>query len=341
MTPIQADGLWGYENPKGECEIKPQFEEASDFCEGLAAVRIGSKWGFINPKGKFVINPQFERARDFCEGLAPVEIDNRWGLIDKTGSFVINPQFGGIYPWNNEVYLIQADDSRAGLMDKKGNILVSPQFDEFHNCCGDSNILIVEFKNKNLSGFMDIKGNVIIPQFKKVKCFSEGLAGVFIGDYETGKWGFIDNAGNIVINPQFDGLNGLNGYGNRYGNNNDGCMGFYEGLAGVLIVNKWGFINKTGKFVINPQFSNITSFSEGLAAVCVGEYPNEKWGFIDTKGNVVIKPQFDDVGHTYYPRAEYGNDEEVREDYRFSNGQVFVVLNGKSGFINKQGKFVE
>jgi len=38
--------------------------------------------------------------------------------------------------------------------------------------------------------------------------------------------------------------------------------------------------DKTGKFVINPQFDNAASFSDGLARVEVGN----KWGYIDKTG---------------------------------------------------------
>ena len=36
----------------------------------------------------------------------------------------------------------------------------------------------------------------------------------------------------------------------------------------------------TGKMVINPQFSGASIFSEGLAAVLIGDAKTGKWGFI-------------------------------------------------------------
>lgn len=53
---------------------------------------------------------------------------------------------------------------------------------------------------------------------------------------------------------------------------------------------KWGFIEKSGKLVIEAQYEDVLAFSEGLAAVRRG-----KWGFIDRSGKFVIEPQFDDV----------------------------------------------
>ena len=52
---------------------------------------------------------------------------------------------------------------------------------------------------------------------------------------------------------------------------------------------KYGFIDKNGKVVIEPQFDGADAFSEGLARV----KKDRKWGFIDKSGKVVIEPQFD------------------------------------------------
>ncbi|MBK8485762.1 MAG: WG repeat-containing protein [Saprospiraceae bacterium] len=47
---------------------------------------------------------------------------------------------------------------------------------------------------------------------------------------------------------------------------------------------KWGFIDITGKVIIDLSFEAVSSYSNGLAAV----RKNGKWGFIDTIGNLVI-----------------------------------------------------
>ena len=59
--------------------------------------------------------------------------------------------------------------------------------------------------------------------------------------------------------------------------------------AEVKMASKYGFIDKSGKVVIEPQFDNAEPFSEGLA--CVEK--DGKWGFIDKSGKMVIEPQFD------------------------------------------------
>ena len=55
---------------------------------------------------------------------------------------------------------------------------------------------------------------------------------------------------------------------------------------------KWGFLNRSGSFVIPPQFDWVSHFSEDLAAVMVGK----KFGFIDETGGFVIKARYTEVG---------------------------------------------
>ena len=52
--------------------IKPQFDYADDFSEGLARVDFSGKWGFIDHTRKFVIKPLFDHVLNFSGGLAKV-----------------------------------------------------------------------------------------------------------------------------------------------------------------------------------------------------------------------------------------------------------------------------
>ena len=112
---------------------------------------------------------------------------------------------------------------------------------------------------------------------------------------------------------------------------------------------KWGFIDKTGKIVINPQFEKVSDFKNGKAVFENGK----QWGYIDSKGTYVINPQFEDAGHFKEGMAlilqgkEFGyiNEDGKIEinpqfDYAgdFSSGMAVIVQNDKYGYIDKKGK---
>lgn len=92
---------------------------------------------------------------------------------------------------------------------------------------------------------------------------------------------------------------------------------------------KYGFIDKKGRFVIKPTFESVDDFHEGLAAAWQG-----KWGFINKKGKFVIQPQYDKVGDFHNGRAYvvYETEENV-EPY-------IIQVTSQVAYINKRGKII-
>ena len=64
---------------------------------------------------------------------------------------------------------------------------------------------------------------------------------------------------------------------------------FSDGRALVAIQGKFGYIDKKGTFVINPQYVGAGLFSGDRAPVSV----NSQWGYIDRDGKFAVNPQFE------------------------------------------------
>jgi len=77
------NGLFGYIDTTGKVVIPPQFENAMDFKEGLAPVRINRPWGYIDKDVKFAIAPQYDFASQFENGIAHIGLKGKDGFIDK------------------------------------------------------------------------------------------------------------------------------------------------------------------------------------------------------------------------------------------------------------------
>lgn len=84
----KESGKWGFMQ-FGEWVIKPRFDAAGDFADGLAAVSLGGKWGYVGKSGSSVIPFKFEQAGVFVDGLARVKLYDKWGFIDKNGTTVV------------------------------------------------------------------------------------------------------------------------------------------------------------------------------------------------------------------------------------------------------------
>ncbi len=86
---------------------------------------------------------------------------------------------------------------------------------------------------------------------------------------------------------------------------------------------KWGYIDRSGKVVVTPQFDAAERFHEGLAAVRL----KHRLAFIDSSGAIAISTDFDVTGFNLSP-------------FRFSEGLAPVPVAKKWGYIDKHGTLV-
>jgi WG containing repeat len=225
-----------------------------------------------------------------------------------------------------------------GFMDRTGKIVIKPQFEEV----GDFFDGLARMEKGQQWGFINEKGLVVIPaQFEMVGDFSEGLAPVRVGR----RWGYIDRTGKFVIEPEFQGAAEFrDGLGRVEIWDRIQCTrGTFTKDDAPLYVftiynfygdcfpehSRYGFVDRTGRLVVEPTFFFAEDFSDGLAAVRVEPSADSNFGFIDRMGKLAIQPRFDSV-------------------QAFSEGlaAVSIIHAGERGheaiwgFIDKTGEFV-
>ncbi len=179
--------------------------------DGLAEVRIGNLWGFVDTTGQLAIEPQFEHAYAFSEGLAPVQVAGKWGYINKTGQMVIEPRFDSFRYFNQGIAAVK-QGNKWGYIDITGQVIIEPQFD----IAGDfsEGVALAHIKDEEFYGYIEPTGEVAFqlaiefpddPQQKErmkeqiiLGNFNHGLAMI---KFTTGKYGYVDRAGNYIWHP--------------------------------------------------------------------------------------------------------------------------------------------
>jgi hypothetical protein len=138
MARISLGNRWGYIDKSGNIVIKPQFELAGNFSDGLAPVVSAGHLSFINKDGI----KQFEVMGgvvsnigilliEFAEGLAPIQVGDKEAYIDKAGRFVIPPKFisaGRFSEGLAGVTVVTQQGPRTGYIDKAGNAIIPQLF---------------------------------------------------------------------------------------------------------------------------------------------------------------------------------------------------------------------
>ncbi|MBN1321415.1 MAG: WG repeat-containing protein [Thermoleophilia bacterium] len=165
--------------------------------------------------------------------------------------------------------------------------------------------------NTGKYGYADESGTMIIePRFQRAGQFLEGLAPAQVqSDSGSADYGYINTTGTFVIEPRFKT-----------------AFAFSEGLARVEIeidgLSRYGFIDRSGAMVIEPQYVAAWDFSQGLARVTASDASDPAgYGFIDQTGTLVIGSRF----------------ESARD---FSEGLAAVAIDGTWGYIDRAGDWV-
>jgi hypothetical protein len=306
LYPVRQNGRYGFIRRDGSVAIPPQYQSASGFSEGLAAIEHENKWGFINLAGEIVIAPQFDSCLPFSHGLAVVKDGDAQLYIGKSGQVVIRTEFyqcnsfeGTLAPVMPGIRSKGAFIDRTGTIVLQGrNYLISHLSEGLINC-----------PEKGKWGFCNVRGVFeIAPQFEYARPFCEGLAAV--APHHDEAFCFIDTCGRVVIEGEFAGADiGFSGnrcavWNEHYGYIDRGGRVviphrfYYAGhfSVGLAVVKEpdsefYGYVDEGGAMAIAPTFTCAEPFEDGVAQVIVGEkYESFLYGYIDRYGKYVWKP---------------------------------------------------
>lgn len=279
--------------------ISSGYEEVQSMIGGCARVKAGGEYGYIKQSGKYLIAPRYEQASFFMNECAAVQEDGVWQIVNSLGFRVALPSepvdsmsmmiggkisisVGGKYGYTdsglkvpdelpydyastfkNGVAAVEKGGKWA-LIDASEQPLTEFIFDQIvldeYDSCINSGVVFVLKDGKYY--MMNAEGAKISNQaFDQVQPFADGgLAAVCI----DGMWGFADQTGAIVIEPQYEG-----------------ARSFGADLGGVCIDGKWGYINKSGEIRVECRFEDCLPFnSSGIAAV----KENGSWKYVQLLG---------------------------------------------------------
>jgi serine/threonine protein kinase len=317
---------YGFIDFSGKQVIPCMYQQARQFREDRAAVRYDNKWGFLNEAGVIVAPLIYDRVNDFSEGIAIIVKNGKYGGIDREGKGIIPCIYDSAGDFSEGLAAVYKNN-KLGFINQSGKEVISIQYD-YRKGWFKGGLAYVEKEGKG--GFVNKNGNVVIPlRYHDGSGFREGLAAVCLDD----KCGFIDSTGREIIpflyqdafpflegfatvkrNNKFSFINKSGQTINDFTFDNTLCY-FTDGAVAVAIQNKWGFIDTTGRIIVQAKYQKVKDFHEGLAAV------QEKglWGCIDKAGNLLAPCQYELFGE-------------------FSQGLATVTKNGKTGLIDKTGK---
>lgn len=280
-------------DPDGTVIIALQDRYLAAYEDGRFSFIEGEHYGFMDPDGGVVVPAKYKATEGFTEGYAWVMTDDSvypplWTVIDRQGAEQFAPmplkevfQFNQGWCWIEPLDPVQT----LLLINPQGQLLM-PDREAFYGYpWGEA--VTVRPGDSDLWGFVNLHGRMVIePRFEEANSFREGLAFVKVARQGRGPagppaeaQGYIDQNGDwaFAVESASDWWSGRDCH--------EGRIASYSQKH-----ERWGYRDRSGDWVIPPNFTMAQDFSSGRAIVS-----DQQTGVIDRDGKVIIPFEYDGI----------------------------------------------
>jgi len=302
---VAKNGKKGVIDKTGKLVIPIEHENLTLYTQFGSFVMVtktisGKKnYGIISTQNKVLLPTEYDEIKADT-GVLIFKKNGKWGLADKTGKELLPAEYAQLTYSPTDKLLLAEKGSQYGIIDMTGKWLFEKVKSVFSLSAPRYGMVKCVVSSK--SGFLDLKGNeVVISRYDGAYDFNNsGMAQVYKkkdgSSSYTYLYGFIDKKGNEVVPLKYESL----------GNLNNGLI-----VAKDPETNRYGYLDKTGKWVLQPVYINAYSFDDfGGAWV---KMTDDKYHYINKSGKDL--GMLDDKGSYTTPFGKDGY--QLYEDATF------------------------
>lgn len=269
----------------------------------IFVVEKAGKYGFFNQKGDEILEPKYTKY-DIAGNYISVQENENNMLYDLNGNLINKDTYLSMIEVENSSYFIA--ENEEGYYNIISKDYQTTEKYTYITYAFDDNFIFINEENK--SGVLNIfKGTVIEPNYtsilnmegtKLIEARNDETGDVDIYNYELKKISTISggivekvNENYIVIYSESEMM-----YFDNNGEIVENTEVFPDNKLYTIKQNdKWGYIDKEGKIIVQCQYDIVTELNEyGFAGI----KQEGKWGVINENGEIVIEPTYE--LETYY-----------------------------------------
>lgn len=301
-----SGGKFGLSDASGKVIAPVKYLRIGDkFVEGRAWVLAGTKFGFINTSGVEVVPVKYKQvAAEFHNGVAWVIEKSLRAVVDRNGKLLTDYLYSNVGNLDNGFMFVQVygeklnrntTELKFGFLNAEGKQLTPLKYTSVLSKVGDFAVCsvgryktIVNNRGEEIVPIMLVNAQPFESGVARVQMLASDAAKCSVGakpqtsgllpDKEVTndecKCALIDEQGVLVTAPIYDAI-----------------RSFSEGVAAFKSADKAGWLDSTGKHVVDTDFENVCDFHNGYALVKSGGL----WGYADRSGKVVIECQYKDA----------------------------------------------
>ncbi len=196
-----------------------------------------------------------------------IKIDNAQGsaysILDKDGNQLTTANYAYIDYLYDNYFIVSVTGGKVGVINDKEEPIIEIKYDSIEKLEGTNYIVTrlsennsAQIYDRNLKQLCDMSNAIIDTENDYVKIYNDTETKYFdlegnekqntevLGNNsiyaksQDGKWGFVDQSGNVVVDYIYDKATDLNSYG----------------YAGIEQDGKWGVVDAEGKVIVEPTY---------------------------------------------------------------------------------------
>ena len=301
-----GDNVWGFIDASGEMAVPPQWVAVSDFRNGYASAYDGKVYRFIDKTGRQAVPGEWEATGSFStEGYAVVKTDGECNIIDREGQFVFEENYLYIYPTGNPDRFIVNNGFAEGIISLSGETTLPFAFSNIVS--SRKWVYAVPYR---VAMIVNESGKIVSPVFINGKgvedpdIVPEGMP-VYKMKFQDNalgmeQYGMVDEdkrllsmfkythiegeTFKVTYSPDAEGVYTLDGEKLMAGEHLTDFKVVSDDVLGVCRNNLWGLMDRQGQFVVQPAYSSLTPFTDGMTMATMGS----KREFFDEKGRKIL-----------------------------------------------------
>jgi hypothetical protein len=219
-----------------------------------------------------------------------------FGLINRDGNYVLQPVIDHLVHLEDDYFYAFDGNQYMLIRGREGKAFIS--YSSYHKITLEDGMML-EYIHGKLRRVMNNEG-ILLDQTGIEKVIPVG-----------------EKHYNIHLRDNTIGLLGPNGWEVRPIGGVEKILPGNEGYFGALKNGNFGYINKSGEWVIEAQYEEVRKFNEGFAAIRMMGL----WGFVDRNGSIISPAKFEHVSD-------------------FRRGVATVRQSGKQNLLDRNGNFL-
>lgn len=279
LVSLEKVGKFGVYDLYGNMILPIQYEDVT-FAGKIITTHKDGKFLVFDANGNIQKDCNFSsimptKSNDY---FITMDANKKYGIIDSNETVLVENKYSYI-EYAFDKYFIASKDEKTGLIDNTGKEILANKYNVVQNVNGtniiqaiNSNTNVSEIYDKNIEKVAEITNAHIYIENGHIKIMSDTDAlyldlngnrkeakeilsdNKIFAKQQNGKWGYVDENGNTVVDFQYDMATDINEYG----------------FGAIKKDGKWGSVNSKGTIVKAPSYK-----LNNIAPTFIGEFYRE------------------------------------------------------------------